>query len=57
MDMVRFRPRLMAHCESFNGAMTFQPWICAREIAYWNLHTSLQWSHDLSAMDIVPGKI
>ena len=33
----------------FNGAMTFQPWI--QEIT---ASSTLQWSHDLSAMDTRP---
>ena len=36
---------------SFNGAMTSQPWILLHKERYDNEMNSLQWSHDLSAMD------
>ena len=49
-SMAWMRPTLA----SFNGAMTFQPWI-PRMVQSWSarsaLGTWLQWSHDLSAMD------
>ena len=41
----------------FNGAMTSQPWILDRSKSrYWDKMT-LQWSHDLSAMDTVSYRI
>ena len=36
---------------TFNGAMTFQPWILNIRLARLKRLQHLQWSHDLSAMD------
>ena len=38
----------------FNGATTFQPWIPFQSTGLTNLELTLQWSHDLSAMDTNP---
>ena len=42
---------LVAVCCTFNGATTFQPWILDTRSAVMTDLVTLQWSHDLSAMD------
>ena len=50
MDTQASQSRWLDLC-SFNGAMTFQPWIQADSDFKRQLKARLQWSHDLSAMD------
>ena len=52
MDIHQSMTRKNGGKASFNGAMTFQPWIFKRMDAVEGPSVFLQWSHDLSAMDI-----
>ena len=37
---------------SFNGATTFQLWICKNGVEMSNKDTMLQWGHNFSVMDV-----